>query len=188
MFYLPFSLHHYQRVVLIASYVPDRQPGLLIWANKILKQTSYEVLNAPRGRIEKGCLPEGHSLYAGPPLACKFLQIARAWVRQWHLRQWLWGTPSGSAFMGQDKAVGTLIRSKTALLSYEEAVRFMEGLKRFDCTRQRVKQRTEPRNTGRIAVLLSKLKICVVEPLVSKTLRNIVWRIKLFAFIWQFSV
>lgn len=121
MFYLPFSLHHYQRVVLIASYVPDRQPGLLIWANKILKQTSYEVLNAPRGRIEKGCLPEGHSLYAGPPLACKFLQIARAWVRQWHLRQWLWGTPSGSAFMGQDKAVGTLIRSKTALLSYEEA-------------------------------------------------------------------
>lgn len=121
MFHVPFSLHHYQRVVLIASYVPDRQPGPLIWVNKILKQTSYEVLNAPRGRIEKGSLPEGHSLSAGPPLACKFLQIARAWVRQWHLRKWRWGTPSGSAFMGQDKAVHTLIRSKIALLSSEEA-------------------------------------------------------------------
>lgn len=42
-----------------------------------------------------------------------------------------------------------------------QTVRFMEGPKRFDCTRQRVKQRTEPRNTGRIAVLLSKLKMSI---------------------------
>jgi len=31
------------------------------------------------------------------------------------------GAPSGPKFMGQDKAVGSLTRSKTVLLSYEES-------------------------------------------------------------------
>lgn len=84
--------------------------------------------------------------------------------------------PSGSAFMGQDKAVGTLTRSKTALLSYE-ANNNIHGNTETIWLYMTKKKSWQSLETQAGLLLFSKFKISL-----PKILTNNLWKIKLFFF------